>query len=415
MDLLRPLFHRFRMALITLAVGGLTWLAGCAANGTSAAIEAESRPSPEPGEPALTAADMGPAATVAPPLPVFVPGAIQNDLLLVNGHALSVPEVLYPLRHAVAAAKREHGGARLGDELAMIVAREVQQSVGLLLLYDRAWAELNDRQREMVDSAVNRELENRISRSFGGSRAAYNQHLSRYGLTYAQIRSQVRTAMVVRSYSRERIMPRVHVRRDELLAHYERNRHTLASPETRELFMIELPFEKFLPPGQSWDSASIGGQRQAKLAALRAARAASDELRTVSFEDVARRHSRGLFASEGGSWGAIGGPLNPPYDEVSRRIFSFSQGQVSEPVELPHGWVIVKCGRIESSVAPSFSEAQDAVREQLMEERFNQFSADYLTRLAEQASISDTRDFIMAATTRALEPGWPPPDPSLRP
>ena len=103
-------------------------------------------------------------------------------------------------------------------------------------------SQLSDPQRQMVEDAVQNELDARIRRDFGGSSARLDAHLAGHGLTLGQYRAQLEREMVVRRYTREKLMPMINVRRDELLSHYQENLDRYCSPETRELLIIEAPF-----------------------------------------------------------------------------------------------------------------------------------------------------------------------------
>jgi hypothetical protein len=120
------------------------------------------------------------------------------------------------------------------------------------------------------------------------------------------------------------------------------------------------------------------------------------------FEEVAREFSRGVHADLGGNWGEIGRPLQPPYDQVSAPIFTFATGQYSEPIQTERGWYIARCGQIKPAVRREFAEVQEEIREQLLEEKFQRLSAEYMMDLAERATISPLDKFVSAAVRRVL-------------
>lgn len=119
--------------------------------------------------------------------------------------------------------------------------------------------------------------------------------------------------------------------------------------------------------------------------------------------------SRGLHAENGGSWGQIGQPLQPPYDTVSKLIFEFDQGQCSEPLETPTGWYIVKCGKVQAEQRRSFGEVQEEIRQQLVEQQLNRLTVRYIVGLAEKATISSPDQFIAAAVRLAATEPWSRP------
>jgi len=331
------------------------------------------------------------------------PGAIEADIPMVDDSVLTVAEVLYPLRDQLEELRRTrtHGGFL--DEARRLIRRRTQQEVGTLLIYREALSQLEEQQRTILDTYVDKELENLTTHRFGGSEARREAHLREYGLTKEQLRESIARGMIVQQYTREKLMPQVQVPRDALLEYYRTNIARYATPETRELLLIELPFQKFLPEDQSWERAGRSARAQARLKATRRARAAAEALAEKPFGQVAAEYSLGLHADSSGSWGQIGRPLQSPYDAVSRLVFEYEEGQVSEPIETETGWYIVKCGRIQPASRRSFVEVQDEIRNELMERRFNRLSADYVVGLAVNATISSLDSFIEAAMRRVDE------------
>ncbi len=360
-------------------------------------------------EVATKSPDLRPTAEQPPvaaqPKPVLqpTPGAIQGDILMVDDVMLTAHEVLYPLWDDLVRLRRSQTRAGFQTQARETIGRETQRQIGTLLVYSEAMAQLEDEQKSMLGAYVNREVEAIQNREHGGSAARLHAHLAERGLTLDQLRGQIQRQMVVQQYTREKLFPKVRPTRGDLLTYYRRNIDKYSTPATRELRMIELPYAAFLPDGQAWSQASRQARAQAKLQARRQARAAHEALRERPFAEVAREFSRGLHVEDGGSYGPIGRPLQPPYDGVSGLIFDFEEGQYSEPIELEMGWFIVQCGAIQAATQTSFYDAQDEIREALMNERFARLSIAYILELAETATISSMDSFVYAAVQRADE------------
>ena len=360
--------------------------------------------------PVILAGHRRAAPVPRPPAPITpTRGAIEAEILLVNEDQLTTAEILYPLREGLAEARRTQTERGFAEQAARWIRTEIQQEIGRLLVYREAMAALEERQQEVVEKVVERRLQEQITRDFGGSTARLDKHLQRYGLTMEQYRVRLRRSLVVSQYTREKLMPQAHVRRDELLAYYRENSARYCTPGTRELLVIEAPFERFLPEGTTWRLASEQVRARARLEAMRHIRRAHAALQDQPFEQVAREFSHGLHAENGGSWGQIGQPLQPPYDTASKLIFEFEQGQCSAPLETPTGWYIVKCGKIQAEQRRSFGEVQERIRQQLIEQQLNRLTANYIVRLAEKATISSPDQFIAAAVRRAATEPWSRP------
>ena len=332
--------------------------------------------------------------------------SIRSDILMVNDSVLSVAELLYPLRDWIEQTRNTHTAQGLADQLRRQIRDHVRNEIGSLLVYEKAIAKLSEEKHTLLDQTVDRQIDKRVSREFGDSVARFESHLQRYGLTMDQARAMLRRQMMVSSYTYEVLSPQIHIRRDELLAHYRNHAKRYSTEATRELLLIALPFEKFLPADVTWQTASDSARAQAKLQASRQARTAYEALAERDFRDVAREYSRGVHAAEGGSWGQIGQPLRPPYEEASRRIFALGEGQYTEPIETETGWYIAQCGQIIPATKTPFADIQDEIRAELEGQRFVKLAGDYIYRLAEHATISDLQSFIDSAVERVLA-DWP--------
>lgn len=343
----------------------------------------------------------------APRRPLAAPraakGAIASDLLMVNDVSVTVSEVLYLLRTRLDELQADESRDRLHAQIEDLVRSEVQRQIGTILVHKEALASLDETRRRTVEQATDKEIARIRQAAFEGSPAKLAAHLREHNLSEAQFRTLIERDMVVREYTRERLLGRVQIRRDDLLTYYRDHKDKFGSPETRELLVIELPFERFLPAGSgSWERAPRTARAAAKLAAVRRAREAHAALASRPFADVAREFSLGPKAEDGGSWGMIGKPLQPPFDQISEPIFAYQSGQYGEPVELETGWYIAGCGRIEPAVSKSFDEVQEQVRRELYEARFQKLSREYVLRLAEKATVSDVEAFVDHAVSRAI-------------
>lgn len=376
---------------------------------TQAQLEAEREERIQSGlvapAPVIAAAPASaPAAAAVTPPPIAPPGSVQGDIMMVDSTSLTVAEILYTLEQDLAELRKSQSPGGFREQAERLIRRQTQQEIGSLLLYQKAMKGLNDQQREAIDRATDREVEHVTALRYDDNAAKLDRELSRYGLTRAQYREKLRRALVVRQYAREMLLSKAEPRRDELLAYYRDHESEFSSPELRELLMIDAPFSAFLPPGLTWDAAPEAQQARARLAAVRHIRAAQAALAEREFADVARDFSRGMYAESGGSWGLLGQPLQPPYQDATAQIFRFSAGQTSEPIETPAGWCIVKCGTIQPATRLSFADAQEKIRESLRERRFSDLLADYVLALAEKATIVGLDTFMNEALRRATRP-----------
>ena len=358
-----------------------------------------------PSDQAVRLTEEGPATPPArhrPPPIRPTAEAIQAEILLVNDSVLTLPEILYPLREQIAEARRTQTPQNFLETVQLLIQERTRQAVGGLLIHHQATANLSDPQRAVIDDGIEREVQRLISREFGDSTARFENHLAKHGLTLEQYRTILERDLVAHQYTRERLLPSVSVRRDEILAQYHRNLEQYSSAETRELWMIDAPFDTFLPQGTTWSRATVGARNAAKKRAAEYIQTAYQALSEQPFDQVAREYSREVHAALGGAWGKIGRPLQSPYDQVSKLIFEFNEYQISEPIETERGWCIVRCGQITPAQRVPFTDVQDELRQELIEQKLARLSSHYMAQLAEQATISAIEPFLNSAIRRIL-------------
>jgi hypothetical protein len=293
------------------------------------------------------------------------------------------------------------------DELYRAARRQAQEEIGRILMYRQSFARLTDAQKTALDNIVKREIAHRVEKEFAGSHARFESHLKRHGLTLEQFQAMQRRQIMVQQQLYETIIPQLRLRRDELLAFYRAHAELYIRPETRELWMIEAPFERFLPEGLTWSRADAAAQAQARLKAVRHIREAHAALSDRPFHEVAKSFCRGVHAAEGGAWGAIGKPLQAPYDIATAPLFQLEEDQFTAPIETATGWYIVKCGVIHPARQVPFEEVQDEIRKTIMDQRFAELAGDHVRRLAEKASISSFESFISETVRLVISGAWP--------
>ena len=358
-------------------------------------VEAEKKPEPEP-EPARPAA------------PVYAPShdSIRSDILIINNSALTIAEALYPLRDWIIETQETATPRGFEEQLRRRLTDHVRQEIGSLLVYEKATSELADQQRDMLDKTVQSELDKLVSRSHGDSIARFEHYLRRFGLDVDTYRALLEREIVVSSYTREMLAPQIHIIRPQLLEYYRKNINRYRTEATREFLLIALPFAKLLPDDVTWNAATPNQQAKAKLQARRMIREAHEALAERDFADVAREYSRGIHAADGGSWGQIGQPLQPPYREASEQVFKLEPGQNGEPIETETGWYIAGCGDVVEATETPFVDVQEKIRAELEAQRFNKLAGDYIWKLAEHATISDLSGFIDNAVARVMDGNW---------
>jgi len=152
---------------------------------------------------------------------------------------------------------------------------------------------------------------------------------------------------------------RVDVTGQEVAAYYEAHKNELQSPETVAVRQILVP--------------TLSEARDVRRRLQKDPR---------SFPALAQTLSRAPEASAGGAMGRFSRGQLPP--ELERAAFALGEGQVSEPVQSPYGYHVLRVDARQPSRQPTLEESRDEIRSRLRREKseakIQQFVAGLLAR-----------------------------------
>lgn len=334
-----------------------------------------------------------------PPAPA---GSVLPTVLTLNRDTITIDDILEPIRPQLEKASQTMGQEEYYTALVQIVRRQLIEDVSERLVWQEAEREVNkEENRKQLDSIVDRVEQDRINRDFGGRESRYEKHLAESKKSREDVRQRIRRQIVVEQYLRDRLIPRIAVRKKDLQRYYESNINEFSDIGRLELFMIDVPIATFLEPGRPPTEAEL------MVARKRAREQADGALAKIragqSFDAVARSDSRGLQRDAGGSWGMISSPLRGRYEEPSKRAFKMAPNQVSEVLEAPTGYFIVKTGRVEPTRVRPFEEVQRDIVAKLEQKQFSELRSQFLQRTLERAAIGDLEPFVRGIVARAPE------------
>jgi peptidyl-prolyl cis-trans isomerase D len=142
---------------------------------------------------------------------------------------------------------------------------------------------------------------------------------------------------------------------EELKDRYESDKATYQTPEQRHARHILFKVEK----GDSDDVRAEKKKKAAEVLAL--ARQGKD------FAELARKYSEGPTKERGGDLGFFGrGRMVPSFDEV---VFSMKAGDISEVVETPFGYHVIKLEEIRPATGRSFEQVKDNLAKSVRQEK----------------------------------------------
>lgn len=196
-----------------------------------------------------------------------------------------------------------------------------------------------------------------------------DQYLRQRGSSLSEYRNRLRENFVIRSLLQQFVYSKITLLTPEIEEYYEEHKDLYTEEASVELAEI-----LFLTEGE--DLQKVRKEAEAVLAELRSG---------ASFEEMARGHSDGPTASNGGVIGSFRkGSINPALEEFA---FSHEQGEISGIIETDYGLQIVKIiDRTESTVLP-LEEVRPQITEALYQEKAEPELKDFLRELVEDSYV----------------------------
>ena len=280
-----------------------------------------------------------------------------------------------------------------GDEFRNLVAnrafRWMNDKMASALLFHKASLRISPDAEKRIDRYVDSDIRRVVTTEYDGVQRRYERHLESEGTTLEEERGRRRREIIVGSYLETEIKPKiVSPTRAELMAAFEANRDAWQKPSRRRMSLIDVRLTNLL--GENVTTPSREEQRVAKENARSIIRTAQSELAGgVAFADVARRHSHGLHAEDGGSWGWVSPDgvrerFKPAVDELYR----LQEGRVSDPIETPDGFLLVSCDEIDPGFKPTFEAVQPELQERHFRNAYNRKVDELVDQLRRDAGIS---------------------------
>jgi hypothetical protein len=124
------------------------------------------------------------------------------------------------------------------------------------------------------------------------------------------------------------------------------------------------------------------------------------------FAQVARNGSEGATAAEGGErpWTTKGALACQAMDEA---LFGLPLGQLSQILESPQGFYIIRVTQREGAMVKDFRDAQVEIKDKIIQERSDKQLKDYLAKLETRTPVRTIFDSDVGPSQVARRPSEP--------
>lgn len=305
-------------------------------------------------------ADAPPISEV-PPVPAELPAVVAR----INGSNVTREE----LGRAVRAAETQAGQVVPPQFRDQVYRRVLDRLIDFHLLLQES------RNRELVvdDTEVDAEIA-RIRAAYP-TIEAFEQQLQNWSSSLDALRKEARRDLLVAKTVEMELVPAVPLDNEAVRAFYEQHPGQFTGTEAMQAshILVGIPVNA--------DSAARDRTRGTALALWEQAVTAG-----ADFAGLAREHSTDeATAADGGDLGFIErGQTVPPFEAA---LFALKPGEISEVVESPFGYHIIRAGEYQESSLVPFEQAHEQIRDMLVRQERQLMMTAFLARLREAGNV----------------------------
>ncbi len=299
---------------------------------------------PKPGSSAPATPGAQPAATPPPPAKP-VPATLPDPVARVNGDPISKAE----FERAVRNIEQRAGGAVPVERRDEIYRSLLDDLISFRLLVQEGKArnvtvtdaELNDRMAE-------------VRKQFQ-TEDEFKKALAARQTSPEDLKKDMQTDLIVNKMLEAEIVPKVQVQPAELETYYKENPDRFLKPEEIRASHVLIPLKADMTEAQKKEARATADT------VLKKAKAGED------FAALAKQYSKDSSAQAGGDLNFFGkGQMVPAFEAAA---FTLKPGDISDVVETPFGFHIIKVTEKRGGSAVPLAEVSDRLKEFLMQQK----------------------------------------------
>lgn len=292
----------------------------------------------------------------------------------VNGRPITANEVsvrLMPIG-AQLAAQYPKQGPEFYKQLALAKKNIIEDLVERELLRN----EFEGMGGVIRDSLIDQEINRTILTTFNGDRSAFLKNLNLSGMTIRAFREMTKKQLQVQIMRASKYDQEIPPTPEEIQQEYEATKE-----QYRDLTKDKIKFKKIFIPMLGDDSASTP-EVQLNLAELIAKEIKS---KNATFEEMAKRYSKDLYAEKGGDWPVTERSTLSP--ESAAIIFGAQSGEIIGPLVDSTGFTIVLVEKKELAPPPPLSAIKEQIDTMARNKRSNERYKKWVERLRKKAIV----------------------------
>jgi len=314
----------------------------------------------------------------------FKPGEIIawiGDQPIQAGDLLPMVErTLAPYLEKMPADALESEKLAIDDQRRKLLKQALQSAIDTKLLYlDFLRTIPSDKRDELLPNitarAENAFYEEELPKAIGKANLASARELEadlrKYGSSLAAQKRSFVERVLAQSMLREKVDYQPEVTHMEMVDYWHENEAEFDRPAKVRWEKITARFDQFPTKEEAWVALGNMG---------------NEVLRGAPFAAVARRHSQGVDADDGGyhDWTTIGSLAS---DVLDQAIFRLPIGRLSERMEDERGFHIVRVIERDNGGPVPFLDAQGEIQQKLRKQKVRKQVNDYVARLRKEIHV----------------------------
>ncbi len=312
----------------------------------------------------------------------------------VNGEVILVGDVLPAVDRLMAQRFADVPDSQKDQVRIQLAKQRLMQLIEMKLLYQDATRNVPEENIPKIEKQLNdqfyaEELPNMMKAMKVDTAQQFDEYLRLHGDSIDRAKRRFREEVLARQWLGRESSTEEEITHDQMLEYYRRNDESYKFPARARWEQLQVRFS------------SVADRQEAR---RKIAWMGNQVIDGVAFAEVAKTHSDGATASQGGQrdWTNQGSLVS---EELDRAIFTLPVGSLSPIIENSSGLMIVRVVERQNAGKTSFLDAQTEIKKKIRQEQQNDTRREFLDELQANARIWSIFDEPGAEAMFASRPG----------
>ncbi len=341
--------------------------------------------------------------TSAKPL---APGeVVAVSALQVNDKFVSVGEILRLAHRELDQVPKNITESTFRLRAAEIIQEVIRGRITQLLVLREATKRVTEEMTKQIDKELADLKKEWVVEIGKGSVQKLEAVLREDGTSLKELLEDERNRLISQAYLREKFIASIYVNHRMLMDYFRKHQAEFSSDKQVQMQLIAEPEAAFLNREATGQPTAAERTRARDQARAVIEQCAAELKNGADFGELAKKRSKGLKAEQGGLWPMLSaGSFKET--RVEEAAFAMTKGQVSDIIETPSGFFIVKVADVKPGKVADFEQVQEQIESALRQQQYRRMTDTYLQDMLRHATIVHSEEFTRLAIDRAVNKYW---------